>query len=78
MKEASVTDADRRARKASATDDVPDALLELREAFNVDSDAAAIRRALGLARLIAREAKDDHTIMIERRDGTRVRLVLNA
>jgi hypothetical protein len=78
MKEASVTDADRRARKASATDDMPDALLELREAFNVDSDAAAIRRALGLARLIAREAKDDHTIMIERRDGTRVRLVLNA
>ncbi len=73
-----MTDADRRARKASATDDVPDALLELREAFNVDSDAAAIRRALGLARLIAREAKDDHTIMIERRDGTRVRLVLNA
>jgi len=73
-----VTKADRRARQSSEIDETPAALLELQVAFNVNSNGAAIRRALGLARLIAREAKYDHTIMIERKDGTQVKLILNA
>jgi hypothetical protein len=73
-----VTKADRCARQSSEIDETPAALLELQVAFNVNSNGAAIRRALGLARLIAREAKDDHTIMIERKDGTQVKLILNA
>ncbi len=73
-----MTKADRCARQSSEIDETPAALLELQVAFNVNSNGAAIRRALGLARLIAREAKDDHTIMIERKDGTQVKLILNA
>jgi hypothetical protein len=70
--------ADTHQRSYQATDETPQVLGELRAAFKVKTDSAVIRRALGLARLIAREAKDDHTIIIERRDGTRVQLLLDA
>jgi len=51
---------------------------DLRALFQVNNDAAVLRRALALARIVAREAKDDHTITIERRDGTQVTLMLDA
>jgi hypothetical protein len=70
--------ADTYQRSYQATDETPQVLCELRAAFKVTSDSAVIRRALALARLIAREAKDDHTIIIERKDGTRVQLMLDA
>jgi hypothetical protein len=65
-------------RSYQATDETAQVLNELKAAFRLNSDSAVIRRALGLARLIAREAKDDHTISIERKDGTRVKLLLDA
>lgn len=64
-------------RSYQAADETPEMLRELKAAFRVNIDSAAIRGALGLARLIARESKDDHTIIIERRDGTRVQLLLD-
>jgi hypothetical protein len=67
-----------RQRSYQANDETDQVLRELREAFKVSTDSAAIRRALGLARVIAREAKDDHTIVIERKDGTSLRLLLDA
>ncbi len=63
---------------SQAADETVQILLELRQAFNVSTDSAVIRRALGLARLIAREAKEDHTITIERKDGSQLQLVLDA
>jgi hypothetical protein len=65
-------------RSYQAHDETLLAMAELKAAFRLTSDSAVIRRALGLARLIAREAKDDHTIMIERKDGTQVKLLLDA
>jgi redox-regulated HSP33 family molecular chaperone len=53
-------------------------LRELKLAFNVSSYTEVLGRALGLAQLIASEAKDDHTITIERKDGTQLQIVLNA
>jgi arginyl-tRNA synthetase len=67
-----------RQRSYQATDETDQVLQELREAFKVSTDSAAIRRALGLARVIAREAKDDHTIVIQRKDGTPLQLLLDA
>ncbi len=51
---------------------------ELRAAFKLDSDSAVVRRAIAVARLMAREAKDDHTIVIECKDGSRAQLFLDA
>ena len=65
-------------RSHQAADETLQIFAELRAAFNLNSDSAVIRRALGLARFIAKEAKDDHTITIERKDGTQVQLLLDA
>jgi hypothetical protein len=65
-------------RNDDSPDETAKVLKELQLAFNVPSNTAVISRALGLARLIAREAMDDHTITIERRDGSQLQIVLNA
>ena len=67
-----------RQRSYQTTDETPEVLRELRNTFNVGNDSAVIRRALGLARLMANEAADDHTVTIVRKDGTPVKLLLNA
>lgn len=73
-----MSEAATRQRSYQANDETPQALNELRVAFRLNSDSAVIRRALALARVIAREAKDDHTIIIERRDGTKAQILLDA
>ena len=73
-----MSDSGSRQRSYQATDETHEVIRELRTAFRVNSDSAAIRRALAVARVIAREARDDHTIMIERKDGTQVKLILDA
>ena len=66
-----------RQRSYQGTDQTPQVLSELREAFGVANDSAVIRRALGLARLMAQEVGDDHTVTIVKKDGTQVKLLLN-
>ena len=73
-----MSDGATRQRSYQATDETAQVLGELRAAFRLNSDSAVIRRALALARLIAREAKDDHSIVIERRDGTTAQILLDA
>jgi hypothetical protein len=67
-----------RQRSDKPKDETAKVLNELKVAFNLPDDTAVIRRALGLARLIAQEAKDDHTIVIERKDGSQLQIVLDA
>jgi hypothetical protein len=71
-------DSSTRERNEESPEETAQVLKELQVAFNVPSNTAVISRALGLAQLIAREAKDDHTITIERKDGSQLQIVLNA
>lgn len=64
-------------RSYQATDETSAALAELRAAFRLNSDSAVIRRALSLSRILACEAKD-HTVTIERKDGSKVQILLDA
>ena len=67
-----------RQRSDKTKDETIKVLNELKVAFNLPNDTAVIGRSLALARLIAQEAKDDHTIMIERKDGSQLQIVLDA
>jgi len=40
------------------------AIEELKQTFGVTSNAAVVRKALGLARIAAKNASDDHTLTI--------------
>jgi hypothetical protein len=66
-----------RQRSYPATDETPQLLDELRTVFRLDSYSAVIRRPLALARIIAREADDNHTVVIQRKDGSMVQIVLD-
>lgn len=50
---------------------------ELKETFGVDTNTAVLRRALAIARLAARNQRDDHTISILGKDDVRRDIVLN-
>jgi hypothetical protein len=50
---------------------------ELKETFGVDTNTAVLRRALAIARLVAKNQRDDHTISIVGKDETRRDIVLN-
>jgi hypothetical protein len=66
------------AQKSYQADDQTDELLgELREGFGVATDSAVIRRALALARVIVRNADDDHTITVIGRDKQPKQIILN-
>jgi redox-regulated HSP33 family molecular chaperone len=73
-----MADSNTRQRSVASPEETEQVLKELQVAFNVPSYTAVIGRALNLAQLIAREAKDDHTITIECKDGSQLQIVLNA
>lgn len=73
-----MTENGRKHESDELVDQARQALRELRAAFKVDSDSAVLSRAIALARIIAREAKDDHTIVIECKDGSRGQIYLDA
>lgn len=50
---------------------------ELKEAFGVDTNTAVLRRALAIARLAAKNQREDHTVSIVGKDETRRDIVLN-
>jgi hypothetical protein len=64
-------------RSYQATDETARALAELRETFRVPTDSAVVRRALALARVMAQEAGEDHTVTVLRRDGTPMKILLD-
>ncbi|MEC9268799.1 MAG: hypothetical protein VX464_22255 [Pseudomonadota bacterium] len=49
---------------------------KLRKDFNVSTNAQVLRRALTLAKYAARNADEDHSIVIESKDGTKERIFL--
>ncbi len=53
-------------------------LEELKKSFGVESYSAVVKRALALARLAARNQRDDHTISILGKDEVRRDVVLNS
>jgi hypothetical protein len=50
---------------------------ELKETFGVDTNTAVLRRALAIARLAAKNQRDDHTVSIVGKDDIRRDIVLN-
>jgi hypothetical protein len=52
-------------------------LEELKEAFGVETNTAVLRRALAIARLAAKNQRDDHTISIVGKDDVKRDIVLN-
>jgi len=52
-------------------------LEELKKVFGVDTNVAVIRRALTLARIAAKNQREDHTISILGKDEVRRDIVLN-
>jgi hypothetical protein len=60
-----------------ATEETKETLDELRTAFGVSTNSAVIRRALALAKVIAKEASDDHTIEVLGKDGQKLKILLN-
>lgn len=54
------------------------ALLEdLKDAFGVDTNTAVLKRALAIARLAAKNQRDDHTVSIIGKDDVKRDIVLN-
>lgn len=52
-------------------------LEELKETFGVETNSAVLRRALAIARLAARNQRDDHTVSIVGKDDVKRDIVLN-
>lgn len=52
-------------------------LEELKEAFGVETNTAVLRRALAIARLAAKNKRDDNTISILGKDDIKRDIVLN-
>jgi hypothetical protein len=50
---------------------------ELKGTFGVDTNTAVLRRALAIARLAAKNQRDDHTISIVGKDDVKRDIVLN-
>jgi len=54
-----------------------DALLEeLKEAFGVKTNAGVIKKALQLSGYMARNADDDHAIIVQTKDNQKTKLLL--
>jgi len=51
-------------------------IASLRGAFGVKTDASVVRRALGLARMIAENADEDHSVLILRKNNTALKIHL--
>ena len=51
-------------------------LAELKEAFGVNTNAAVIKKALQLSRYMARNADEDHAIVIETKNNEKTKLLL--
>jgi len=49
----------------------------LKEPFGVSTNAEVVSKALDLARIIARYADDDHTVLLDTKDGNRVKVHLS-
>lgn len=52
-------------------------LEELKGAFGVETNTAVLKRALAIARLAAKNQRDDHTISLVGKDEVRRDIVLN-
>jgi hypothetical protein len=52
-------------------------LEELKETFGVETNTAVLRRALAIARLAAKNQRDDHTVSIVGKDEVKRDIVLN-
>lgn len=52
-------------------------LEQLKEAFEVDTNTAALRRALAIARIAAENQRDDHTVTITGKEEKSRDFVLN-
>lgn len=63
-------------RSYQAGAETPGILQELRAAFGLSTDSAVIRRALALARVIARAAQGTDSILIRKKDGTEQVIIL--
>jgi hypothetical protein len=50
---------------------------ELKDAFGVDTNTAVLKRALAIARLAAKNQRDDHTISLIGKDDVKRDIVLN-
>ncbi len=61
----------------AVSDDTILLLEELKKTFGVDTNSAVVRRALTLARIAAKNQRDDHTISILGKDEVRRDIVLN-
>ena len=66
----------RHQRSYQAAADTLRILRDLREAFGLATDSAVIRRALALARVIVRAAQGADTIVVRKRDGGELEIVL--
>ncbi len=51
-------------------------LKELKDAFGVKTNAGVIKKALQLSRYMARNADEDHAIVIENKDQEKTKLLL--
>ena len=65
-----------RQRSYQASDETLKVLDELRGAFQLATDSAVIRRSLALARVVVRAAEGAGSIVILRRDGTDLEIML--
>jgi hypothetical protein len=65
-----------RQRSYQASAETVGILRELRAAFGLSTDSAVIRRALALARVIARAAQGADSILIRRNDGREQEIIL--
>jgi hypothetical protein len=71
-----VTERRTRQRSYQASPDTLRMLRDLRNALGVTTDSAVIRRALALARVMVRAARGGDTIVIRKRDGNEIEIVL--
>lgn len=53
-----------------------DAIEAMKEPFGVKTSTEVVSKALALAKIIAREADDDHTVLLAAKDGTAIKLNL--
>ena len=53
-----------------------DAIETLKSVFGVKSNAEVVSKALSLAQIIARQADDEHNILLAGKDGTPIKVSL--
>ena len=64
-------------QKSYQADEKTEELLgELREGFGLRTDSAVIRRALTLAKVMIKNADDDHTITVLDRNNRRLKKII--